>query len=57
MAREKQNILASQPCLHTLMKSLSANQSASTILVILLNLLNKKKNHENPICEQIFLLQ
>ena len=39
------------------MKSLSANQSASTILVILLNLLNKKKSHENPICEQIFLLQ
>ena len=39
------------------MKSLSANQSASTILVILLNLLNKKKSYENPICEQIFLLQ
>ena len=37
LAREKQNILTSQPCLHTLMQTLlSANQSARTILVILL---------------------
>ena len=38
LAREKQNILTSQPCLHThtLMQTrLSANQSAHTILVIL----------------------
>ena len=36
LAREKQNILTLQPCLHTLMKTLlSANQSARTILVIL----------------------
>ena len=32
---EKQNILMSQPCLHTLMQTrLSANHSAGTILVI-----------------------
>ena len=36
LAREKQNILTPQPCLHTLMQTLlSANQSARTILVIL----------------------
>ena len=36
LAHEKQNILTSQPCLHTLMQTrLSANQSARTILVIL----------------------
>ena len=36
LAREKQNILTSQPCLHTLMQTLlSANQSARIILVIL----------------------
>ena len=36
LAREKQNNLTSQPCLHTLMQTLlSANQSARTILVIL----------------------
>ena len=36
LAREKQNILKSQPCVHTLMQTrLSANQSACTILVIL----------------------
>ena len=36
LAREKQNILTSQPCLHTLMQTLlSANQSARTILVVL----------------------
>ena len=36
LAREKQNILTSQPCLHTLMQTrLSANQSVRTILVIL----------------------
>ena len=36
LAREKQNILLSQPYLHTLMQTLlSANQSARTILVIL----------------------
>ena len=35
-AREKQNILTSQPCLHILMQTLlSANQSTRTILVIL----------------------
>ena len=34
--REKQNILTSQPCLHTLMRILlSANQGVHTILVIL----------------------
>ena len=32
LAREKQNILTSQPCLHTLMQTrLSANHSARTI--------------------------
>ena len=36
LAREKQSILTSQPCLHTLMQTrLSDNQSARTILVIL----------------------
>ena len=36
LTREKQNILTSQPCLHTLMQTLlSANQSARTFLVIL----------------------
>ena len=36
LAREKQNILTSQICLHTLMQTrLSANQCARTILVIL----------------------
>ena len=36
LAREKQNILTPQPCLHTLMQTLlSANQSARAILVIL----------------------
>ena len=36
LAREKQNILMSQPCLHTLMQTrLSANQSVRTILIIL----------------------
>ena len=36
LAREKQNILTSQPCLHTLMQTrLSANQCACTTLVIL----------------------
>ena len=36
LAREKRNILMSQPCLHTLTQTpLSANQSARTILVIL----------------------
>ena len=36
LAREKQNILKSQPCVHTLMQTrLSTNQSACTILVIL----------------------
>ena len=36
IAREKQNILTPQPCLHTLMQTrLSGNQSAHTILVIL----------------------
>ena len=36
LAREKQNILTPQPCLHALMQTrLSANQSARTILVIL----------------------
>ena len=38
LAREKENILTSQPCLHTLdlmQTRLSANQSARTILVIL----------------------
>ena len=37
LAREKQNNLTSQPCLHTLMQTLlSANQSARTILFILI---------------------
>ena len=36
LAREKQNIFTSQPCLHTLTQTiLSANQSARTILVVL----------------------
>ena len=36
LAREKQNSLAPQPCLHTLMQTLlSANESKRTILVIL----------------------
>ena len=36
LAREKQNILTSQPSLHTVMQTrLSANQSARIILVIL----------------------
>ena len=36
LACEKQNILMPQPCLHTLMQTcLSANQSVSTIIVIL----------------------
>ena len=36
LAREKQNILTPQQCLHTLLQTLlSANQSARTILVIL----------------------
>ena len=36
LVHEKQNILMSQPCLHTLKQTLlSANQSAHTILVIL----------------------
>ena len=36
LARERQNILTPQPCLHTLIQTrLSANQSAHTILVIL----------------------
>ena len=36
LAHEKQNILMSQLCLHTLMQTrLSANQSVRTILVIL----------------------
>ena len=36
LAREKQNILTPQPCLHTRMQTLfSANQSSRTILVIL----------------------
>ena len=35
LAREKQNVLTPQPCLHTLVQTrLSANQSARTILVI-----------------------
>ena len=34
LAREKQNILMSQPCLHTLLQTLlSANQSARTFLI------------------------
>ena len=46
-AREKQNILTSPPCLHTLMQTLlTANQSACTILLILSKLLNRKKRHK-----------
>ena len=46
-AREKQNILTSQPCLHTLMQTLlTANHSACTILLILSKLLNWKKRHK-----------
>ena len=36
LAREKQNVLTSQPCLHTFMETLlSANQTARTMLLIL----------------------
>ena len=36
LAREKQNLLMPQPCLHTLIQTLlSANQRSRTILVIL----------------------
>ena len=39
LAREKQNILTSQLCLHTLMQTrLLANQSTRTILAILLTM-------------------
>ena len=42
---EKQNILAPQPCLHTLMQTLlSPNQSVRTILVILLSAVLPKTN-------------